>query len=66
MKGYESILPLTQEEKRLLPALGVSLYIFYLGIQCERFENWSNSFLNDNYLKRFINGLIKRYYDIYY
>jgi len=66
LKGYESVSPLSPEEKRLLPALGVSLYIFYLGIQCERYENWSNSFLNENYLKRFTNGLIKRYYDIYY
>lgn len=65
LKGYESIAPMTAEEKRLLPVLGVSMYFFYLGIQCQRFDNWSNSFLNENYLKRFINGLVKRYYDIY-
>lgn len=65
MKGYESINPLSAEEKRLIPMLGVSLYFFYLGIQCQRYDNWSNSFLNENYLKRFINGLVKRYFDIY-
>jgi Ser/Thr protein kinase RdoA (MazF antagonist) len=65
LNGYEAITPLTKEEKRLLPMLGVSLYFFYLGIQCQRYDNWSNSFLNENYLKRFINGLVKRYYDIY-
>lgn len=65
IKGYESITLLSPEEKRLLPMLGVSLYFFYLGIQCQRYENWSNSFLNENYLKRFINELVKRYYDIY-
>jgi hypothetical protein len=43
--------------------LGVSLYFFYLGIQCQRFENWSNSFLNETYLKRFINLLVKTYYE---
>lgn len=65
IKGYESITRISNEEKRLLPMLGVSLYFFYLGVQCQRFDNWSNSFLNESYLKRFINGLVKRYYDIY-
>lgn len=63
--GYESVTPLSPEEKRLLPLLGVSLYFFYLGVQCQRYDNWSNSFLSEHYLKRFINGLVKRYYDIY-
>lgn len=65
IKGYESVTPISTEEKRLIPMLGVSLYFFYLGVQCQRYDNWSNSFLNENYLKRFINGLVKRYYDIY-
>ncbi len=65
LKGYESITPISAEEKRLIPMLGVSLYFFYLGVQCQRYNNWSNSFLSENYLKRFINGLLKRYYDIY-
>jgi Ser/Thr protein kinase RdoA (MazF antagonist) len=65
ISGYESVTHLSEEEKRLLPMLGVSLYFFYLGIQCQRYDNWSNTFLSENYLKRFINGLVKRYYDIY-
>ncbi|MEO6135841.1 MAG: phosphotransferase, partial [Ginsengibacter sp.] len=65
LRGYESITPINEEEKSLIPMLGVSLYFFYLGVQCQRYDNWSNSFLNENYLKRFINGLVKRYYDIY-
>lgn len=65
IKGYESITRLTIEEKRLIPMLGLSLYFFYLGVQCQRYDNWSNSFLSENYLKRFINGLVKKYYDIY-
>jgi len=65
IRGYESITPITAEEKRLIPAIGVSLYFFYLGIQCHRYDNWSNSFLSENYLKRYINGLVKRYYDMY-
>jgi Ser/Thr protein kinase RdoA (MazF antagonist) len=65
IRGYESITPISTEEKMRIPMLGVSLYFFYLGIQCQRYDNWSNSFLNESYLKRYINGIIKRYFDIY-
>ncbi|MGY4538450.1 Ser/Thr protein kinase RdoA (MazF antagonist) [Mucilaginibacter sp. UYNi724] len=61
--GYESVTQITDEEKRLLPALGVCMYFFYLGIQCQRFDNWSNVFLNETYLKRFINLLVKKHFD---
>jgi Ser/Thr protein kinase RdoA (MazF antagonist) len=63
LKGYESVTKISNEERRLLPMLGVSLYFFYLGIQCRRFDNWSNTFLNEAYLKRFINLLVKKYFE---
>ncbi|MHA4894881.1 phosphotransferase enzyme family protein [Pedobacter sp. PWIIR3] len=63
LKGYESVNELTAEEQRMLPILGVSLYFFYLGIQCQRYDNWSNVFLNETYLKRFINLLVKKYFE---
>lgn len=63
LKGYETIQKISEEEKRLLPTLGVCLYYFYLGVQCKRFENWSNTFLNEVYLKRYIEVLIKGYYE---
>jgi Ser/Thr protein kinase RdoA (MazF antagonist) len=63
LSGYESVTKITDEEKRLLPMLGVSMYFFYLGIQSQRFDNWANVFLNETYLKRFINLLVKKYYD---
>lgn len=62
-KGYESVQLINDTEKRLIPFLGVLMYYFYLGIQCSRFENWSNTFLNEVYLKRFITVLIKGYYE---
>ncbi len=65
LAGYESVNKINEEEKRILPMLGISLYFFYLGVQCQRFDNFSNSFLNENYLKSFINGLIKKYADIH-
>jgi len=63
LKGYESVTPVSMEEKRLIPILGICLYFFYLGIQSQRYDNWSNVFLNEIYLKRFINLLIKKYFD---
>ncbi|QKZ12399.1 phosphotransferase enzyme family protein [Spirosoma sp. KUDC1026] len=63
LAGYESVTPLTGEEKRLLPMLGVTLYFFYLGIQCQRYENWSNVFLTETHLKRYVNFLVKKYFD---
>jgi Ser/Thr protein kinase RdoA (MazF antagonist) len=63
LSGYESVTEISEEEKRLLPALGVGLYFFYLGIQCQRYDNWSNTFLNEIYLKRFINLLVKKYFE---
>jgi len=63
LHGYESVIPVSDEEKRLIPMLGICLYFFYLGIQSQRYDNWSNVFLNEIYLKRFINLLLKKYFD---
>lgn len=63
LKGYESVTKITDEERRMLPVLGVSLYFFYLGVQCQRYDNWSNVFLNETYLKRFINLLVRKYFE---
>jgi Ser/Thr protein kinase RdoA (MazF antagonist) len=65
LKGYESITPIHEAEKQLIPAASVSLYFFYLGVQCQRFENWTNTFLNETYLKRYINVLVKKLYEHY-
>lgn len=62
-RGYESIAAISDEERKLIPVLGVCLYYFYLGVQCSRFENWSNTFLNEVYLRRFVNVLVKGYYE---
>ena len=61
--GYELVNKISAEEKRILPMLGVAMYFFYLGIQCQRYNNWSNVFLNETYLKRFINLLVKKYFE---
>ncbi len=63
LSGYESVTKISDEERRLLPMLGEAVYFFYIGVQCERFDNFSNVYLNDVYLKRFINLRLKRWFD---
>ncbi len=65
LKGYESVTPISAEEKELVPAAGAAIYFFYLGVQCNRYDNWSNVFLNEIYLKRFINLLVKKWVDVH-
>nr|WP_294944344.1 phosphotransferase [uncultured Mucilaginibacter sp.] len=63
LEGYESVALISAEEKRLLPVLGVSLYFFYLGVQAQRFDSWSNVFFNETYLKRFIKMLVRIFFE---
>ena len=65
LKGYESVTPIPEQEKQLIPIVSVSLYFFYLGVQCQRFENWTNSFLNETYLKRYVNLVVKKLYSFH-
>jgi len=58
--GYQKVTPISDEEKALIPEAGLAIWIFYLGVQSQRFDNWSNIFLSENYLKHFI-GIIKNW-----
>ncbi len=62
LKGYEKVTAISEEEKRLLPILGIAIFIFYLGVQCTTFDTWSNIFLNNDHLKRVV-GTMKRWAD---
>ena len=64
LKSYESIRPLSKEEKIFLPHAGIAIWIFYLGVQSRRFDNWSNIFLTEMHLKRFV-GMIQQWADYY-
>lgn len=65
LSGYESVAAISDEERRLLPMLGVCLYFFYLGTQCQRFDNFSSVFISETYLKRYITQRIKRHFDFH-
>lgn len=54
LEGYTSVRQLTAEEIRMIPYTALGVIVFFLGIQCNRFDTWSNIFLNEDHLKRFI------------
>lgn len=59
LKGYSSVTPILPEEKRLLPVIGTSLYIFYLGVQYDRFKT---VFFNAEHLRRYIHLRIRKWH----
>ena len=58
--GYSSVLSLTKEEENSIPQIGAALLLFYLGFQCERFKA---VFINEAYVKGFINSRIKTWWN---
>lgn len=63
LKGYQEKRFLSDNKLKLIPEAGASIFIFYLGVQAQRFD-WSNIFLSENYLKMFV-GRIKNWIDYY-
>lgn len=53
LKGYQSKRKLSEEEIKLIPDAAAAIWIFYLGVQSQRFD-WSNIFLTENYLRMYI------------
>lgn len=64
LKGYESVRPLKKQEKDLIAQSGIAVWVFYLGVQARRFDDWSNMFFTANYLKHFV-GLIQNWANYY-
>lgn len=61
LKGYTEINALSEEEHALIPKICLALMLFYIGIQCYRFD-WSNVFLSEHHLKR-MTDMMKRWMD---
>lgn len=60
LKGYTSEIEMTDEEQKLLPYVCLAIMLYYISIQCDRFDYWTNIFLNEDHLKRFV-GNLKRW-----
>ncbi|MGV0966755.1 phosphotransferase [Empedobacter falsenii] len=63
LNGYRKERSLSEKELNLIPEAGASIFVFYLGVQAQRFD-WSNIFLTENYLKMFVRR-IKNWLDYY-
>jgi len=63
LKGYRKERDLFDNELKLIPDAGASIFVFYLGVQAQRFD-WSNIFFTENYLKMFV-GRIRNWLDYY-
>jgi len=60
LKGYEAITEISSEEKQFLPFACLAIMTYYISVQCDRFEYWTNIFLNEDHLKRMV-GNLKRW-----
>ncbi|MGH1519870.1 phosphotransferase [Chryseobacterium sp. JK1] len=60
LKGYETITEISNEEKQFLPFACLAIMTYYISVQCDRFEYWTNIFLNEDHLKRMV-GNLKRW-----
>ncbi|MFP3597860.1 phosphotransferase [Chryseobacterium sp. SIMBA_029] len=60
LKGYEAVTEISNEEKQFLPFACLAIMTYYISVQCDRFDYWTNIFLNEDHLKRMV-GNLKRW-----
>lgn len=60
IKGYETVIEISSEEKELINYGCLAIMTYYISIQCDRFNYWTNIFLNEDHLKRTV-GNLKRW-----
>lgn len=62
--AYRETRPVSDDELKAIPYLGVGFWIFYLGFQHEHFDDWSNPFFGPRFIKDRV-ALIKAWADKY-
>ena len=60
VRGYRKVRPLSDAEIKVIGYLGFAFWVFYLGFQYENFDDWSNIFFGDKFLKDRV-SLIKKW-----
>lgn len=60
IKGYETVTAISSEEKKFLPFACQAIMTYYISIQCDRFDYWTNIFVNEDHLTRMV-GNLKRW-----
>ena len=56
-QGYESVNVLSTEEKRLIPYGGLAIWLHYSGVHAQRFDDFCNVFLSEDFLKYWIQAI---------
>ena len=64
ISAYREVRPVSDQEIKAIPYLGVGFWIFYLGFQYENFDDWSNPFWGPKFIKDRV-ALIKVWVDKY-
>ncbi|MBE9585534.1 phosphotransferase [Mucilaginibacter sp. JRF] len=49
--AYREVRPFTDEELVAVPYLGFAFWVFYLRFQYDNYDDWSNTFFNDRFLR---------------
>jgi Ser/Thr protein kinase RdoA (MazF antagonist) len=60
INGYETVTVLNDEERKSLSFASLAIMTYYIGVQCDRYDYWTNIFLNEDHLKRMV-GNMKRW-----
>ncbi|WP_293307852.1 phosphotransferase [Pedobacter sp. UBA5917] len=64
LKAYREIRPLSNDELKAIPYLGITFHIFFLKFFYDNYDDWSNAFLTPRYTKHRV-GLIKKWEELY-
>lgn len=60
IKGYGTVTEISRPEQEFLPFACLAIMTYYISVQCDRFDYWTNIFLNEDHLKRMV-GNLKRW-----
>ena len=63
-EAYREIRAVTDEELAAIPYLGVMFWMYFLEVYVLNFEDWSNTFLNPQFVKERM-ALIRNWVDWY-
>ena len=66
LRGYEGILPVTPEEKALIPWGGMAIWLHYSGVHALRFQDFTSVFFDEYYFSYWVSFIDQwlQYHDI--
>ncbi|KQM78663.1 hypothetical protein ASE74_14330 [Pedobacter sp. Leaf216] len=64
LNAYQQVRPLTDDELKAIPFLGITFHIFFLKFFYDNYDDWSNTFLTPRYTKHRV-AMIKKWEEMY-